>query len=169
MLHTFEYAFKRYGVDQFVVDSLVKLGVAHDAYDGQKKTVERLCDFSAKYPVHVHLVCHSRKAQDETRRPGKLDVAGHADITNLAHNGLTVWRNKEKERTVGGLIESGKPLPNDVSSMEDGVIDVWKRRDTGEEPSVRLAFNLDAKTFVPLRDGRRGTLSLETLKPSTVA
>ena len=168
LLETFEYAFKRYGVDQFVVDSLVKLGVAHDDYEGQKRTVERLCDFAAKYPVHVHLVCHSRKAQDETRRPGKLDVAGHADITNLAHNGLTVWRNKSKERRVGELNASGKPLPTDVTSEPDGFTDVWKQRDTGEEPSVGLAFNLDAKTFVPLKDGRRGTLSMETFKLSTV-
>jgi twinkle protein len=161
LLETFEYAFKRYGINQFVVDSLVKLGVAHDDYDGQKKVVEKLCDFAANYPVHVHLVAHSRKAIDEAKRPGKLDVAGHADITNLAANGVTVWRNKSKERAIQGAAEVGRTLPTELTAQPDTVIDVWKQRDTGDEPSIGLAFNLHTKSYHPMNEGRHSTIRLQ--------
>lgn len=55
---------------QFVVDSLAKLGMAEDDYNGQKQAMEAIVGFAHEMGVHVHLVAHPRKADDETKLPG---------------------------------------------------------------------------------------------------
>ncbi|MDO7919808.1 bifunctional DNA primase/helicase, partial [Pseudomonas aeruginosa] len=42
MLEDFRYAARRYGVNHFIVDSLAKLGMAEDDYNGQKQAMEAL-------------------------------------------------------------------------------------------------------------------------------
>ena len=46
MIETFRYAARRYGVKQFVVDSLAKLGMAEDDYNGQKQAMESIVGFA---------------------------------------------------------------------------------------------------------------------------
>lgn len=98
MLSAFKYAAKRYGVKHFIVDSLAKLGIGEEDYDGQKKAINALTNFAHEVDVHVHLVAHPRKGMDEDRPPNKMDVRGGASLTDMADNVITVWRNKPKER-----------------------------------------------------------------------
>ncbi len=98
MLAAFRYAARRYGVKHFIVDSLAKLGIGEEDYDGQKKAINALTNFAHEMDVHVHLVAHPRKGMDEDRPPNKMDVRGGASLTDMADNVITVWRNKPKER-----------------------------------------------------------------------
>lgn len=98
MLSAFKYAAKRYGVKHFIVDSLAKLGIGEEDYDGQKQAINALTNFAQEMDVHVHLVAHPRKGADEDRPPNKMDVRGGASLTDMADNVITVWRNKPKER-----------------------------------------------------------------------
>tara|TARA_R100001039_G_scaffold38834_1_gene41966 strand:- start:1458 stop:3290 length:1833 start_codon:yes stop_codon:yes gene_type:complete len=98
MLSAFKYAAKRYSVKHFIVDSLAKLGIGEEDYDGQKKAINALTNFAHEMDVHVHLVAHPRKGMDEDRPPNKMDVRGGASLTDMADNVITVWRNKPKER-----------------------------------------------------------------------
>lgn len=134
MLETFRYAARRYGVTHFIVDSLAKLGMAEDDYNGQKHAMEALVGFAHEMGVHVHLVAHPRKAEDETKAPGKLDVRGGAILTDLADNVITIWRNKRKE-------EAQKNGDGDHDNESDVHMIISKQRLTGVEEKIPLWFD----------------------------
>ena len=100
ILEVFSYASKRYGCTRFAIDSLLFCGIAPDDYSQQREIVVALCELADSTGSHVYLVAHSRKKEDESRPPGKLDVKGSGDITDVVHNGFTMWRNKGKEREI---------------------------------------------------------------------
>ncbi len=98
MMRVFEYAARRYQIKHFIVDSLAKCGLDEDDFNGQKRCVERLCDFKYKHDVHVHLIAHARKGHSESDRPHKHDVKGSGAITDLVENVVMVWRDKDAEQ-----------------------------------------------------------------------
>lgn len=145
LLETMRYAAKRYGVKLFLIDSLMKCGIGEDDYNGQKAFVEELADFKNKYPVHVILITHSKKIENEDRPTGKMDVKGTGAITDIADNVITIWRNKPRERAVNKL-ENGEPLTDkeqDLSRMPSAVLTICKQRNSdGREGSVGLEFDM---------------------------
>lgn len=100
LLDVFLYARQRYGIDVFVIDSLMKLDIAEDDYKAQKVFIEQLCDFKNQHNCQIHIVVHPRKGSDESQLPGKLDSKGTGAITDLADNCFSIWRNKKKERLI---------------------------------------------------------------------
>jgi twinkle protein len=132
ILEVFRYARKRYGITQFVVDSLAKCGFGEDDYNGQKAFVDQLMEFAGEHEVHVNLVVHVRKPGDESKVPGKLDVKGSGAITDMVDNVFIWWRNKSKEEAVG---------PGVVRNDADAVLNCVKQRETGIEPMVGLFFH----------------------------
>lgn len=97
LLGVFRYCCAELGTTQIVIDSLMRCGIADDDYNGQKRFMDALVTLKMDYPVHVHLILHSRKLADEGHLPGKFDVKGTGTLTDLADNVVTVWRNKRKE------------------------------------------------------------------------
>jgi twinkle protein len=69
LLEVFLYARQRYGIDVFVIDSLMKCGLGEDDYNGQKLFVEQLCDFKNEHDCHIHLVVHPRKGSSLETKP----------------------------------------------------------------------------------------------------
>src|SRR5690606_19866544 len=76
LLEIFEYARAKYGCDQFIIDSLMRLGVASDDYNGQEQAMFRIVDWSIRHDVHVHLVAHARKGEKGRGVPATADVKG---------------------------------------------------------------------------------------------
>jgi len=144
ILEVFRYAYRRYGVQQFVIDSLMKCGIATDDYTQQKKFLDDLNDFANETGAHIHLVAHSRKSQDELTPPGKMDTKGTGDITDLASNGWSIWRNKIKELDLA-KIEAGEPIKltrAEVEAMPDALLTCFKSRDDrNEEGKIALFFH----------------------------
>ncbi|WP_440867422.1 bifunctional DNA primase/helicase [Symbiopectobacterium purcellii] len=91
ILSVFKYAHKRYGVKLFVVDSLMMCGLNEDDYNGQKAFMEALCEFKLTYPVHVLLVTHPRKGENEEKPVGKMDVKGSGAIAKRLNFDYTIW------------------------------------------------------------------------------
>lgn len=147
MLDTFRYCARRYGVRQFIVDSLAKLGMGEDDYNGQKAAMEALVGFAHEMDVHVHLVAHPRKAEDETKPPGKLDVRGGAILTDLADNVLTVWRNKRKEAAL-------KEGDHQFDHQGDVKILIGKQRLTGVEANIPLWFDPGSAQYLESEGSR---------------
>jgi twinkle protein len=141
LFEAFRYAAKRYRVTHFVVDSLMKCGIAEDDYKAQKAFVDRLCDFKNEFDAHVHLVAHARKGEDEHKAPGKLDVKGTGAISDLADNVFTVWRNKRKELDTEGR-----------GDEEDTRLYCNKQRATGYEGALRLWFDTNSRHFTQRAD-----------------
>ena len=104
VLQVMLYAYRRYGVRQFVLDSLMRFsglgGDGQEKWQAQKTFMDRIITFAQTYNTHVHLVAHSKKPNDrrgEAIIPKRYDVSGSADITNLAFNVIVVWRNRGKQ------------------------------------------------------------------------
>jgi twinkle protein len=90
------YARKVLKLDHIVIDSLMKCGIGTEDYTAQKDFVDALCALARDTGLHVHLVCHMRKGENERTAPGKFDVMGAGDITNLVDNLAIVWMNVRK-------------------------------------------------------------------------
>ena len=128
LLEVFTYASKRYGVRHFVIDSLMMIDVPVDgpgALSAQKIAVQKLTDFAKRHGAHMHLVAHPRKGRDDGGIPGKMDVAGSADITNAADNVFVVWRNKKDEAA--------------VNQDDPAAVEAWQKKMA--EPDAKLILS----------------------------
>lgn len=138
LLEVFRYAAKRYGIEQFVIDSLMVTDVPEDgpgAFTAQKSAIQKLTAFAKEHRAHVHLVAHPRKAKDESAAPGKLDVGGSGKITDGADNVFSVWSARKED----GEEENDKP---------DALLELHKQRN-GETQHKKfwLWFNKQASQF----------------------
>lgn len=141
LLEVFEYAFRRYGVTSFVIDSLARCGIAEEDYAAQKGFIDTLCDFANRLNVHVHLVTHTRKQQDEMRPTGKMDVKGTGAITDMAFNLMTIWRNKPKE-------EAQRTGDNTKDGQPDAMLICSKQRNGDWEGKVALWFDRASYQYI---------------------
>ena len=119
---------KRYGVRVFVIDNLMTIESSYkDKYEAETDIVKKLKNFAKKYNALVHLVAHPRKSINEEIE--KDDVAGSANITNLADYVTTISRAKD-----------------DVVEY-DAILKILKNRHTGVNVGKKLMFNLERKRF----------------------
>lgn len=122
LLETFAYAHRRYGVRQFVIDSLMTTDVPDDGpgyMTKQKEAMQKIAAFVKRTNTHLHLVAHPRKGDDEKRNPGKMDVAGSSKITDMADNVFSVWSackldDEPPDEKPDALIELQKQRNGDV-------------------------------------------------------
>lgn len=82
-------------IDHIVIDSLMKCVADEDDYNGQKRFVDQLCAAARDLNVHIHLVHHSRKRDNEQSRPGKQDAKGSGAIVDQTDNYITVFKTPE--------------------------------------------------------------------------
>lgn len=119
---------KRYGVRVFVIDNLMTIESSlKDKYEAETDIVKKLKNFAKKYNSIVHLVAHPRKSMNDEIE--KDDVAGSANITNLADYVTTISRAKD-----------------DVVEY-DAILKILKNRHTGVNVGKRLMFNIERKRF----------------------
>lgn len=138
LLMVFSYAFRRYGIRHFVIDSLMMTDVPEDgpgAMSAQKEAMRKLAAFARGLNVHIHLVAHPRKGQDEKRSPGKMDVAGSGKITDAADNVFSVWSAQKED--------------GDTSTDEpDAFLTLWKARNgETQHRALALFFNKACMQF----------------------
>lgn len=140
LLTVFLYANKRYGVRHFVIDSLMMTDVPEDgagSMTAQKEAVRKMCDFAKRNNCHVHLVAHPRKGADESKGPGKLDVAGSSKITDGADNVFTVWSARKDEARA-----------DEDPDKADAKLELQKQRNGDvQHYSLQLWFHKDAQQF----------------------
>lgn len=140
LLRIFAYANRRYGVRQFVIDSLMMTDVPEDgngAMTKQKQAVQKITDFAKRTNSHVHLVAHPRKQQDEGKGVGKMDVAGSSKITDAADNVWSIWSAR-------------KPDDEELDDKPDALFELQKQRN-GEvqHKKLWLFFNKSAQQYCP--------------------
>lgn len=133
MLKNFRIACETEGCSQYIIDSLMKCGLAEDDYSKQKFLVEDFHNAAMQMHAHVHLVVHARKSRDESEKPGKMDVMGASGITNIADNVFTVWRNKPKEAKINECRRQQIGVPYDVDKQPDCIVECVKSREQGGE------------------------------------
>jgi twinkle protein len=148
LIEVFDYARAKYGCDQFIIDSLMRLGIASDDYTGQEKAVFQLVDWTVSNSVHLHLVAHSRKGTAGSHAPETEDVKGAMEIGANAFNILTVWRNRELEDEIRKLDLSDRKDEADALKEKPGVIlNVAKQRNGDFEGKISLWFDQDTYRY----------------------
>lgn len=134
-----EFAAKKYGVKYFFLDSLMRIEFeGRNEYAEQKKFVSSLTTFSKKHKCHVVLVAHPRKGETDQKTPGKVDIAGTANITNLAHNVLMLWRTSPEAR---------KKAEEEGKTLSDAVLYLKKNRTYGLEGIIPINFDYNRKLY----------------------
>ena len=142
LLEVFAYANRRYGCDQFIIDSLMQLDVPEDgpgSLSEQKRAIQLLADFAKRHGAHVNLVAHPRKGKDEREAPGKMDVAGSSKLTDSADNVISVWSAR-----------LDPDAPDYDFAAPDGRVTLHKQRNGDvQERSVALWLHRGSQQFCP--------------------
>ena len=140
------YCHASLGIDHFVIDSLMKCGIAPDDYGRQKSFIDELTSIAMDTGMHIHLVVHSRKGESENTRPGKMDVKGASEITDQVDNVFNIWRNKAKEQAVNNpQFKPARGTREELLEAPDVLLDCDKQRNGEDEPKIALWF--DSKSW----------------------
>ncbi|CAO3372870.1 AAA family ATPase [Azospirillum argentinense] len=165
LLDVFEYARCRYGCDVFVIDSLMRLGIGSEDYQGQEQAVFTLVNWTVEKGVHIHLVAHSRKADTKTggTAPETEDIKGASEIGSNAFNILGVWRNRKLEDQIKQLSEKADRGDGSAASELDNarnmppvILNIAKQRNGDWEGKCGLWFDNATYKYRSSQDSRFG-------------
>lgn len=132
------WAKKTLGVEHVLIDSMMKVVNGDDDYNGQKDFINRMTEVAKETQLHLHIVVHTRKPAESVERvPSKWDIKGSSSVTDLAHNVVTLWRNRAKE---------GDPTKN--GDAPDQVLDIQKQRNGEFEGKFGLWFDPRSLQFL---------------------
>lgn len=123
------YAIQVFGVDQIIIDSLMKCRIGSEDYNGQKEFVNDLTGLCLAKKVHIHMVVHARKGKNETDRIGKFDVKGASEIVDQADNVLLVQKNLSKTPERIDEPDVWMTVSKQRHGKWEGVLNLW---DCGE-------------------------------------
>jgi hypothetical protein len=129
-------------MDHLVVDSLMKCGIGVDDLTGQKDFVDALSTIARDTGLHIHLVCHMRKGENEKTPPDKFSVKGAGEIADMPDNIVIVWKNLRKP----------EQKPNEPASDEpDSYVRIAGQRHHPWEGSFAFWFHKDSQQFLEPR------------------
>jgi twinkle protein len=147
LLAIFDYGRSRYGCDLFVIDSLMRLGIAGDDYANQEAVIFRIVNWAMANSVHVHLVAHAKKGERDRGAPGIEDIKGAMELGANAFNIVSVWRNRKLEDEIAKLQAAGdaEGAAKLRESRPGVVLAVCKQRNGDFEGKIGLWF--DQRTY----------------------
>ncbi|WP_404977462.1 toprim domain-containing protein [Bartonella sp. AC535YNZD] len=143
LLDVFDYCRARYGCDQFIIDSLMRLGIASDDYARQEQAVYKMVDWAVLNSVHIHLVAHARKSGLDKDIPSTEDIKGASEIGANAFNIITIWRNRPLEDKI--FAASLAQEKADLAKRPGVIMNIAKQRSGDFEGKIGLWF--DPQTY----------------------
>lgn len=157
------YAVARYCADRLkvrhlVIDSLMKCVRGEDDYNGQKDFVDMLCTLARDLGMHIHLVHHAKKGENEDAIPGKFSAKGSGAIVDQVDQMLTVWRNKRKERMVEAELRKNGEASAELLDLPDTMLICDKNRHGEWEGRINLWRHTDSLQFTS--DKRRQPIDM---------
>ena len=160
LLDVFQFARAKYGCDQFIIDSLMRLGIAGDDYNTQEAAIYRIVDWTISNNVHTHLVAHAKKGERERGgAPDAEDIKGAMEIGANAFNILGVWRNRKLEDEKKEAVEAAaqavgtqahaaaKARADDLAGKPGVILNVAKQRNGDFEGKVGLWFDVESYQY----------------------
>jgi twinkle protein len=139
LLEIFSFARAKYGCDQFVVDSLMRLGIDQEDYSAQERALFELVDWVLANGVHLHLVAHSRKGDKDRGVPETEDVKGAMEIGANAFNIIAVWRNRKLEDQIKAAQTDEERAK--LAEKPGVILNIAKQRNGDFEGKIALWFN----------------------------
>ena len=141
------YCAKELGISHIFIDSLMKVVGSEEDMNGQKQFVGELFSLAKDLQIHIHLIHHIRKPQNENAIPNKYDLKGSGSISDQVDNIFIVWRNKGKEDDIRNAGKFGNK-----AGEHDGVLKCEKQRHyegSGDgEPAIGLWLHKDSAQFL---------------------
>lgn len=130
-----------------ILDNLMSMNLGEygdNKYDTQSQFVQELSALAKELNIHIHFVCHPRKATNFLR---KIDISGSADLTNIADNVFIMHRVNNDFRLK--TKEMFKWNDNNEIYEYTNIIEVCKNRDFGvEDYFVGLHFENESKRLL---------------------
>lgn len=135
------------GTKVIILDNLMSMNLSSygdQKYDTQTKLITDLSALAKEKGVHIHFVCHPRKANTFLR---KNDISGTADLTNIADNVIIMHRvNKDFIRNTKEMFQWTQDSPIYEFS---NVIEVCKNREFGvQDYFVGMYFENESKRLL---------------------
>jgi len=98
ILAMIDWSAEQKDVKHIMIDSLMMCGVNQDDNENQKNFMSKITTKAKQHNIHIHLVAHCRKspAGVKSHTPTKQDIAGSANIANLAFNVILIHLNEVK-------------------------------------------------------------------------
>jgi twinkle protein len=128
ILEDFRWARYRFGITQFVVDNMMKLGILKDDYTQQSECVSAFTQFAMETDAHVHMVVHQNKNEGHKgREGGKRSVAGAFEIIAHAHNIVEVTRDELKGQQYSELWDARANIQPEHEDYAERLKD-WQER-----------------------------------------
>ena len=131
LLRLFEYAYQRYNIRQFSIDNLMTTFFTNngdDYFEKQSIFINEVKAFAMRYPVHIFVVAHPRKADGKL---DKMDIKGSGDLTNVPDNVISTHRPTEKE------------MKRNKAYMDcDALLQIFKSREQGEQ-DIEIYLNFE--------------------------
>lgn len=136
------FAYRRYGCEHFVIDSLMRINGLEEDYPAQGAFIQTLQDFAKQTQCHIHIVAHLGKPPQVTPKgfkPSMYAVKGSSLVVNGVDNIILIQRNLEKLKD--GLTKEQRDLMHDVEII------IEKQRDSGWQGSFKLKYNPVQRTY----------------------
>lgn len=149
------YAVCRYAADRLkcshvVIDSLMKCIRGEDDYNAQKDFVDELTAIARDTGLHIHLVHHVKKPDDESRVPSRYDAKGSGSISDQVDNAFMVWRNKPKEHIRERALRGEAVTEKEQKTLDvapDALLSCDKQRNGDWEGRIQLWFHAGALQY----------------------
>jgi twinkle protein len=90
------FAVEKFGFTHIVIDSLMRLQLRTDDYDGQREMGNMLGRVAKMSRAHIHLVAHPRKTANSRESMDMYDIRGAQDIIAQADIVTTLERKYDK-------------------------------------------------------------------------
>jgi len=137
------YCAMELGVTHVFIDSLMKCVPGEDDYNAQKMFVDEITAVARDHNIHIHLIHHIRKLQNEELQPNKNDIKGTGAIADQVDNVLLMWRNKKKEHDKQKKGTADDKLPDAMLMCE-------KQRNGESEDWFSLWYDKDSQQFTEM-------------------
>ena len=141
-----KYSHEKLGVQHFFIDSMMKVVKGDDDYNGQKDFVNEVTAIAQETGMHIHLIAHVKKKEDELALPNKFDVKGSSSITDLVDNVCIVWRNRIKEKKLADSKLKPEEM-DEVRKLPDAVLQWSKQRHYDWEGKLSLWLASGPQSF----------------------
>ena len=141
------YCADKLSMKQFFLDSMMRCVRGEDDYNGQKDFVTDLCAVAQETGMHIHLIHHTKKPNDDSHKPTRFDAKGSGAISDQVDNVFAVWRNKPKEREMEYSGEITTEARAERDGKPDALVICDKQRHGEWEGTIALWFDQRSLTF----------------------
>lgn len=136
------FGVEKFGISHVVIDSLMRLNMRTDDYDGQREMGNTLGRLARLSRAHIHLVAHPRKTANSREPMDLYDIRGAQDLIAQADLVLTLER-KFKAGESSNLLTVWKQR-GDTNWI--GEIPLWY---CGKSRQLRLRNTDEPERFLP--------------------